>query len=575
MENRRIMKCLIGSFLGSALLFSCSSEELVGDVDNGRNDFLITSSEQNVSLNINYDVPEGYKVLFDVYAENPYEITSEGIGKKDIAPIISGMTDNNGDYNVSRIISGGVQEVYVLSRSMGVPAMLHGKIEAGKVTPVEYDFSAMVSEESSDESRAASASFLYLGDWNSWGRPNYIDGSKTCKLTTKEWRTVSQALPEWKKVKEDCTEVDFIYVKKEAEVWVSLLSAKSLFNNALGYYCYEEGMSKNDITEVIALPRTDISLLNSKGLKSGQYVKLKYLNPNTQKFEDKFPAGSRIGWVLHRSGFRCLTSKVNEGTYQFHSNSDWNPEKNNKEHTAIFSTSEGNVILGFEDLYNDVILADNDCNDVVFHVASWPEDAISAEVEIPDAEGDVVEEEVDVVQPLTSIIDVPEYDRLANDLVVATKSTLEVEDGFVVGVKDVFYIATSAAMDNMITQTYTTSELTRKVVVRTTVKFARAAEEGTTDKETTEKKGRTVVRTTVKNTTWEVEEAAETRSAIYFTGDVSRLIMDVVNANRQKLADGKCIRLEVLMQIEGVEYNQFVESVNLPPYSPFIENVNE
>ena len=211
----------------------------------------------------------------------------------------------------------------------------------------------------------------------------------------------------------------------------------------------------------------------------------------------------------------------------------------------------------------------------MFHVASWPEDAISAEVEIPDAEGDVVEEEVDVVQPLTSIIDVPEYDRLANDLVVATKSTLEVEDGFVVGVKDVLYIATSAAMDNMITQTYTTSELTRKVVVRTTVKFARAAEEGTTDKETTEKKGRTVVRTTVKNTTWEVEEAAETRSAIYFTGDVSRLIMDVVNANRQKLADGKCIRLEVLMQIEGVEYNKFVESINLPPYSPFIENVNE
>ena len=70
----------------------------------------------------------------------------------------------------------------------------------------------------------------------------------------------------------------------------------------------------------------------------------------------------------------------------------------------------------------------------------------------------------------------------------------------------------------------------------------------------------------------EVEEAAETRAAMYFTGDVSQLIMDAINANRQKLADGKCIRLEVIMQIEGVEYNKFVESINLPPYTPFIVN---
>lgn len=568
MEKRKIMQCLIGGFIGGALLFSCSTEEITGDIDNGKLDVLSISSEQNVCMDIKYEVPEGYKVVFDVYAENPYEITNEGVGKKNISPIISGMTDDKGAYHVTRTISGGVQEVYVLSKSIGVPALLHGRIESGKVTPIEYDLSSMVDEESSVESRSSSKPYLFLGDWNFWGRPNYIDGAKTCDLTSKEWRTISQALPEWKKVNKDCTEIDFIYVKEEAEVWVSLLSAKSLFNNALGYYCYEEGMSKNDISEIIALPRTDISFFNNKGLKSGQYVKLKYLNPKTKQFENKFPAGSRIGWVLHRSGFRCLTSKVSDGTYQFHSNSEWNPEKANKEHTAIFSTSEGNVILAFEDLYNDVILADNDCNDVVFHVAAWPENAISANVEIPDASGDFVEEEVDVVQPLVSIIDVPEGDELANDLVVASKSLLEIEDGFVIGVKDVFYIATSEAMENLITRTYTTSEMERKVVVRTTVKFARAAEEEEG------KKGRTVVRTTVKNTTWEVEEAAS-RAIMNYRGDISELILSVIDDNRQKLADGKCIRLEIIMQFEGVDYEDFIESINLPPYSPFIEHVNE
>lgn len=561
------MQYLIGGFILSALLFSCSSEEFIGEIENENLEVALISSEQKVSLDINYDVPEGYKVLFDVYAENPYEISGEAIGKKNITPIISSMTDGNGDYEVSRIISGGVQEIYVLSNSVGVPALLHGKIESGKVTPVECDLSSLI-KESLVESRKASNSFLYLGNWNSWGRPNYIDKSKTCDLTSKELRTISQTLPEWKKVSKDCTDADFIYVKEEAEVWVSLLSAKSLFNNALGYYCYQEGMSKKDINEVIALPRTDIYTQNgNKGLKSGQYVKLKYLNPKTKKLEDKFPAGSRIGWVLHRSGFNCLTSKVNEGTYQFYSNSAWNPEKKNKEHTAIFSTSEGNIILSFEDLYNDAFLADNDCNDVVFHVASWPENAISTKVEVPDASEDFVEEEVDVVQPLTSIIDVPVGDELANDLVVASRSTLEIKDGFVVGVKDVFYIATSDAMNDLITQTYTISEMERKVVVRTTVKYARAAAE-----EGKEKKGRTVVRTTVKNTTWEVEEAAEARSLKNYTGDISELILSVIDDNRQKLADGKCIRLEVTMKFKGVEYKKFVESINLPPYSPFIEH---
>ena len=496
-------------------------------------------------------------------------MTAGKTGKKDLAPIISGMTDDNGRYQVSRVISAGVKEVYVVSKSIRTPMVLHGTIESGSVKPTELDMSTMVSDSSESASRAAFAPY-FLGSWNQWGRPDYIDETKSCDITKSELRTISKALPEWRNVNDEYITSDFIYVKKTAEVWISLLSAKSLFNNALGYYCYEEGMTKEDIKEIIAFPRTDIAWFNKKGLKSGEYVKLKYLNPETKQFEDKFPAGSRIGWVLHRSGFRCMTSQVNNGTYQFYSNSAWNPEKSKKEHTAIFSTSEDHVILGFEDVYNENFLADNDCNDVIFHVASCPEDAISTEVEIPDVSTDVVEEEVDVVQQLSMIIDVPVVDELANDLCVASKSTMEVEDGYVVGIKDVLYIATSEAMNNLVTQTYTMSEMERKVVVRTTVKFARAAEE-----EGKEKKGRTVVRTTVKNTTWEVEEAANSRALMYYSGDIADLILANVEKYREQLAAGKCIRLEINMQFEGVDYGEFIENITVPPFSPFIEHVGE
>lgn len=567
MEKRNLLQSLIGTFLGGALLFSCASEEVSRGIDNTRNEFLTISSEQKVCFDIEYKVPEGYRVVFDVYAENPYQITAEGASMKEVNPIISGMTDEHGRYQVSRVVSAGVEEVFVVSRSMGTPMMLYGVVESGNVKPVEMDLSAMVDTQAEVDSRAAAFSPYYLGTWNFWGRPNYIDTSKTCEISKDELRTISKALPEWKSVNKDYVEADFIYVKKEAEVWVSLLSAKSLFNNALGYYCYEEGMTKNDVKEIIAIPRTDISWFEKKSLKSGEYIKLKYLNPQTNQFEDKFPAGSRIGWVLHRSGFRCLNSQVNNGTYQFYSVSEWNPENTKKEHTAIFSTKEGNVILGFEDVYNESLFADNDCNDVIFHVTSSPEDAISTSIEIPDASKDVIEEEVDVVQALSMIVDIPATDELGNDLVVASKSILEVEDGSVIGVKDVLFIAKSEAMNKLITQTYTVSDWERKVVVRTTVKFARSSEED-------EKKGRTVVRTTVKNTTWEVDEA-NSRTVMNYTGDISDLILSTVEEYRQQLADGKCIRLEIIMQFEGVGYEQFVENIDVPPYSPFIENVAE
>ena len=219
-------------------------------------------------------------------------------------------------------------------------------------------------------------------------------------------------------------------------------------------------------------------------------------------------------------------------------------------------------------LSNESLLIDGDCNDVVFHVASYPHNAIQAKTEIPDAEGDVVEEEVDIVQPLYQIIDVPAIDVFANDIQVASKSKTIVEDGKVVGVKDVLYLANSKTMNSLVTRTYTQSEMERKVVVRTTVKFARAEASGE------EKKGRTVVRTTVKNTSWEVEEEASRAVFFYEGDDVTELIMATVDHYRSQLAEGTCIKLEIIMEFAPVEYEEFIGNISLPPYSPFIEHVN-
>lgn len=568
MKKRSILHALMGMTLAGAMIFSCTSEDINSNEGNSEAINALVSTEQKVDFKISYDVPEGYRVTFDVYAENPFVITTDGFGKKPgVSPILSAMTDEKGNYHISRVISGGVEEVFVVSNSAGVPALLHGTIQGKTVEPTEVEMTSLLEEEPAAGSRAAFQG-TFLGGWNFWGRPDNIDKTRTFNVTQSEMRAISKALPEWRKVKDEFTTADFVYVEKEAELWVSLLSEKSLFNNVLGYFCYTDGMSKEDISEVVVFPRANISLLKSTGLHAGEYVKLKYPNPVTKKLEDKFPAGTRIGWIMHRSGFQCLTSKVNNGTYQFYSYNEWNPEKSKKNHTAMFTTSKGNLIIGFEDLCNESLLVDSDCNDIVFHVASYPHNAIQAKIEIPDAEEDVVEEEVDFIQPLNLIIDVPAVDALANDIRVASKSNLAVEDGKVVGVKDVLYLANTNAMNSLVTRTYTQSDMERKVVVRTTVKFARAeAPEG-------EKKGRTVVRTTVKNTSWEVEEEASRAVFCYEGDDVTELILTTIEHYRPQLAEGKCIKLEIIMEFEPVEYEEFIGNIDVPPYSPFIEHVN-
>ena len=132
-----------------------------------------------------------------------------------------------------------------------------------------------------------------------------------------------------------------------------------------------------------------------------------------------------------------------------------------------------------------------------------------------------------------------------------------VEDNYVVGVKDILYLANTKAMNSLVSKTYTNSEMERKVVVRTTIKFSRAAK-------------RTVVRTTVKNTTWDVEEE-NSRALFYYEGDdIAGLIEAVVEHYSSKLADGACIRLEVDMTFEPVKYDKFIKNISVPPYSPFI-----
>ena len=164
------------------------------------------------------------------------------------------------------------------------------------------------------------------------------------------------------------------------------------------------------------------------------------------------------------------------------------------------------------------------------------------------------------------------------NLLVTSVSTINVDipSYQVIGTNDVLYIAKANAMGDLVASTYATSDSKRKVVVRTTVKFARSAvdEEADEKKEGEKKKGRTVVRTTVKMSSW--DEAASRAIWNYKPMlDVQQAINEALDKYSKNLNRGEILEITIGVDFEkGVNYKEFVESIAIPPYAPFIEHVN-
>ena len=58
------------------------------------------STREKYTLHVKYDVPENYKVYFEVYTKDPEQLDADGqVVKRDIEPVDVGFTDGNGEYN--------------------------------------------------------------------------------------------------------------------------------------------------------------------------------------------------------------------------------------------------------------------------------------------------------------------------------------------------------------------------------------------------------------------------------------------------------------------------------------------
>lgn len=574
-------KCILQNSLWNLvllLLVSCSDTDLkeIGTGDSyGRQNAIAEIGAQPVMFNLKYDVPDGYRVSFEVYGENPLE-TQGGllVKKSNLSPIFTGITNGRGEYMLSRLLPEQAGDLYVYSSYIGVPSLLYGRIANGTADFKEVEQSRDDAETKALLGWSDNFPYLKLGGWNSLGKPDYI--TKKEDVSSSILKAINQAFPEWKSAAPEYRKRTDIYVQKDAQIWVSMLHSGSLFDNVLGYFSYKGDIKDVDpasIKEIIAFPRASIVRLLSSGLKAGEAVQLKYYNPETGRLENTFPQGTSIGWVLRSDGYNLLNRTISDGKFRFYSYPEWNPESGNKSHTVLFK-KDNFVVVGFEDLPNErinLLKGDGDCNDLMFHVSSYPADAITYDIpEIPDGSGATEEtEDVDAIQQLSEVMDLPSDDPdFWNDLWIASKSTLnwnvsDQEDldsyGSIVGLKEELIVANSRTMNSLIVEQPVNAASSR-IFVKTTIRRTKTA--------TTEKK-RIFVKTTVRGMTVEVEMEVDAYAMSIRKNTANEEILRKILSLRNKIDANEPIRITVEMEFDPIPWEQFEDLVP-GPYSPHI-----
>lgn len=339
-------------------------------------DFSTTST---IQLNVKYDVPEGYKVLFNVYFEDPFT-TDEGgqtVLRTDITPAITRMTDENGEYHAKEIVAADHgSDVYIYTSYVGVPGLVQTTITDNVINAdIEWKLTDGIPQTRANK-WDPSTEYGLLGTWQTNGRPNYLDSEGELVLSASVLKTIRNTIQEGGICPQTYRQSADFKVDdlqgRDTEVSVRFIGGNSSAASIFGYYCYKDGASVKEIKaakKYIVFPNTHTAGYYGKpiGLKGGECVKLHYIDENGVDKGTVFPNGVRIGWFLLNNAF------VKEGKTDKICYSTTALNGDGRTHTAAFRINDF-VVLSFEDY------TDYDYNDVQFNVWSNPIEAIAPDV---------------------------------------------------------------------------------------------------------------------------------------------------------------------------------------------------
>ena len=336
------------------------------------------SMESTYDLKIKYDVPEGCRVPFFVYAENPLSIDEYGniILKEEVKWVDAGFTDLTGAYLEKIKRSTITDKLYIYTSFPSLPMLMVATINGKSISdPEEVDLTSKVETKSvlrGATSLSGKLAHLHtLGGWKGNGRPDYLLPEKI-SISKEALNTINKILPEPKPTPEIdnyLIEGD-IHVTEKAHLDIYIVSTTTGAHNLFGYYCYPTGNPPKDANEIedvtMIFPN---SIVNPNIVKRGEGVRLHYYEKGIDKGTE-FPAGVSIGWVIYNDAFGLNPSLSKYNGKPIYSTSTLNAKR--EKFMASFQIN-GFVVIGFEDWTNQL----KDYNDLVFHIEADPVDAIT------------------------------------------------------------------------------------------------------------------------------------------------------------------------------------------------------
>lgn len=317
--KQALIWCLGGVLLWS--LQSCQDKDLYEKPTvpekPSKEDYFDFSINKDVQLNIDYGF-SNYHVVFEVYPENPLTEDSYGNAIKTTEePLLRAYTDKDGKYNNGITLPSYLENVYLYSDYIGTISPV--KLSVSSDGTISYNQKAHIAAMTAGNTRGVTGNnrsypegYLVLGDWDAKGRPNYLKESRydvpanfVNAIKNYFENTGGKEFPvAYPHLFGPDADMD-IHVIKDTEVNLVMLHSGAAYHNTVGYYTYPTNnppASREDVKNpVIAFPRVTATWQtgdNTPGAFYGDQVQLKYWNAETNAFENKFPAGTSIGWFI-------------------------------------------------------------------------------------------------------------------------------------------------------------------------------------------------------------------------------------------------------------------------------------
>jgi LruC domain-containing protein len=358
---------------------SCNNKENddIPDDTKNMNDLVVSStfnwsttieSSFNITTLSNIGTPiSGVKV--GIYTADPLE---EG------KLIVSGVTDNNGNYSINYEIPAYYDSIFVQTDFVGIvsPGMI--ELTDGSFDIVLGGIHQPLAFKSTLNVENINTTFTYLGGYNSLGVPDYLEPVNDV-ITQDLLDDINFTLPSREPLPESHPEYllpewDYnLNLIEDCDVWITFVHEGAGYKNALGFYTYETGQTPQTPADIdsITIIFPNVSYLGSGG----------GLNSGNKVFLGQFTANTTISFALMANGWN--NGGVTDGKWIVYSNPDLNPEidADLKQHTVLLNDNGRDLLLlGIEDIRRDYTSCDQDFNDAVFYVTANPIEAIDQSV---------------------------------------------------------------------------------------------------------------------------------------------------------------------------------------------------